>query len=160
MAFSDKIKDVLLKDITYDPDTGDLFRKGVKIVNKPDSTTGYIKLSIAGKQVYSHRVAWFLFFGEEPKVGIDHVNQIKTDNRISNLRLASKSENGRNTKLPRDNTSGVIGVSWSKISQKWRAYISVEGKQHHLGLFDSKEDAISARKDANILFNFSENHGG
>lgn len=78
-----------------------------------------------------------------PKEGfiVDHINQNKLDNRKSNLRDATKSINALNSKIPVTNTSGFKGVSWSKVSRKWRAALWLNGKQLHLGLFDTSVEA-------------------
>lgn len=74
----------------------------------------------------------------------DHINGNRSDNRISNLRLAQHRENGQNQALRKTNTSGKHGVSWSKPHNKWAAYIMKDGRKRHLGLFDSLEDAGDA----------------
>ena len=79
---------------------------------------------------------------------IDHINRIRHDNRKSNLRYATIQENARNKSIQHNNTSGVPGVSWRKDRNKWRAYITITGKQITLGLFEDKNDAINARKKA------------
>ena len=76
---------------------------------------------------------------------IDHINGEKYDNRISNLRLATISENRRNKSMQCNNTSGFPGVYWNKAANKWNAYLSVANKDIHLGSFTDKADAIAAR---------------
>ena len=83
---------------------------------------------------------------------IDHVNGDPSDNRLCNLREATKSQNMMNIGKIKSNTSGVRGVGWSKASQKWRAYIRVNKKDIHLGLFESIEDAKKARVEAAIKY--------
>jgi hypothetical protein len=78
----------------------------------------------------------------------DHKNGNKLDNRCSNLRSATKSQNQFNKKLLPTNTSGVKGVSWHKECKKWRADISINGKLLYLGLFENKKDAITVRQEA------------
>ena len=79
---------------------------------------------------------------------IDHKNHKKYDNRKSNLRKASASQNQMNATKRSDNTSGFTGVSWDKNKNKWIAYIAINGKQEYLGAFNKKENAINARKEA------------
>lgn len=80
---------------------------------------------------------------------VDHINGIRRDNRRSNLRICTRGQNlAHQTVLSSDNTSGVTGVSWSKQSQKWEAYISKDYKKYNLGLFVSKDAAIAARQNA------------
>ena len=79
---------------------------------------------------------------------MDHINQNPQDNRLSNLRLANKSENSINNPIHSNNTSGIIGVSWDKRQQSWRAYISYQKKRIELGRFENKEEAIKRRLEA------------
>lgn len=79
---------------------------------------------------------------------VDHINHDIKDNRKSNLRIVSSSQNGMNRKLNSNNTSGISGVHWNKGEEKWIARIGVDGKRIHLGSYDSFEDAVTARKTA------------
>lgn len=90
---------------------------------------------------------------------IDHINGIKDDNRIANLRQVSDEENARNKKRHFRNKSGVMGVTWSKADKKWRVRIGVSGKYKCLGSFHSLEEAISVRKKAEHDLGYHENHG-
>lgn len=105
---------------------------------------GYRFGAVNYRNCFAHRVAWAIYHGEWPKNGIDHINGCKTDNRIENLREANKSENSINTGIRVDNTSGHKGVSWRKDRRKWRARISFDGSERHLGSFDSYDDAVAA----------------
>ena len=78
-------------------------------------------------------------------MNIDHINRNRLDNRKSNLRVCTISENRRNSSLSRKNTSGISGVSWFKKTSQWRARITVDKKEIHLGCFSNKDDAIKAR---------------
>lgn len=122
-------------------------------------TNGYFRGKILGKAYASHRVVWTIYYGEWPKDQIDHINGIRDDNRIVNLRVVSNSENSRNIKIPATNTSGKIGVSWKKPNKKWQAQIKVNGSIIYLGLFADKRDAVEARKAAEIKHGFHKNHG-
>lgn len=98
-----------------------------------------------------HKVIWEMHNGSIPDgMVIDHINHVTDDNRIENLRLASKSGNASNRRIQKNNTSGVPGVSWSKDSGKWQAKCKLNGRNHYLGLFDDLDEAelvvISARK--------------
>lgn len=82
------------------------------------------------------------------KLDIDHINNNKFDNRKSNLRLVTRSQNFMNKDKQSNNTSGVTGVYWDKSRNKWMAAIQVNGKQINLGRYDNKKDAVVARKHA------------
>jgi len=98
--------------------------------------------------------------GEWPKVDIDHINGRRDDNRWCNLREVTRKENCRNRKRPKTNTSGCIGVSQRENSGKWRAYINNDkNKRVYIGDFTSKEEAIAARKAAEIKYGYSPTHG-
>lgn len=101
------------------------------------------------KYIYMHRLLLDAPKGKE----VDHINGNPLDNRRSNLRLASTSENHINKQRPpKNNTSGHIGVIWFEPKQRWHARIQVNGKSKHLGVFDELNDAIAARKAAEILY--------
>ena len=150
--------DRLRQMFCYDPDGGDIFwiEKGKgKIKKQAAGTTelsGYRGILIDGKRIRSHRIAWALFYGEWPEDQIDHVNGVKSDNRIANLRKASNSQNGKNLSIKKNNTSGYPGVSFDKANNKWRAMIKVNYKSIHLGRFTELSDAIAAKKDAEIKY--------
>ena len=120
---------------------------------------GYISILIFGKKYQAHRLAWLYMYGRFPKDGIDHKDQNPSNNRILNLRSADQLTNGKNCKLGKSNTSGIIGVCWDKAREKWVARIKVEHKSIHLGRFLNKKDAREARKEADIKYGFSFRHG-
>ncbi len=76
---------------------------------------------------------------------VDHIDRNKLHNRKNNLRVVSRQINNLNIGMQKNNTSGYKGVAWHKQHKKWRAYIMLDYKQKHLGLFDNKEDAYKAR---------------
>lgn len=123
---------------------------------RPD---GYLCASIGGNLYQLHRLAWLHANGEWPSGQIDHINGDRADNRISNLRDVQHVENGRNQKLGSTNKSGVNGVHWIQARGKWRAAITVNGKNRHLGHFDTLEAAARARKSADEHHGFHRNHG-
>lgn len=136
----------------YDPLTGE-FTNLVSRRNAPAGTkagsyvnTGYISIGIRGAHVLAHRLAWFYVHGEWPKHQVDHFNRVRSDNRLSNLRLATKGENMQNTATYSNNTSGYKGVS--PHDDKWVAHISHNGTQHYLGVFADAEDAARVRAEA------------
>ncbi len=151
-------KEKLHSICTYDKLTGIfIFNNKNNSIHK--SNNGYLKFSISGKSYLLHRLAWIYEFGTCPDVQIDHINHIRDDNRIENLRLATHKENGRNQKIRSTNKSGTTGVYFDKQKKKWRAQIMIDGKCLYLGSYYNKSDAISSRKEANKKYNFHTNHG-
>ena len=102
------------------------------------------------KQLFAHRVAFFLYHGHYPFFpnSVDHINRDGCDNRIVNLREVTPREQSANTGLSRANTSGVKGVSFLKDRGKWRASANIDGRKVNLGTFFDINDAIAARKAA------------
>lgn len=101
---------------------------------------GYLKVTIDRKSFLVHRLVFLMHYGYLPEC-IDHIDRNKLNNRPDNLRAADKKLNSWNRSKQKNNTSGSRGVSWNKSAGKWHAYIKVEGKRRHLGLFDCKEEA-------------------
>ena len=120
---------------------------------------GYKHGDIFGLRVRAHRVVWAIVSGEWPNGSIDHINGDPRDNRAENLRLASSVDQNRNQRLQSNNSSGQVGVYWSKRAGKWAAQIGDGGKAVYLGVFQNKEDAVSARKKASEELNYHKNHG-
>lgn len=121
---------------------------------KKDTETGcknarnYILIGIKGKVFYAHRLAWLLTYGVWPECEIDHINKDSSDNRIANLRLATRIQNNQNRKKFSNNSSGHTGIRWHKNDKLWNAYIGINKKIVFLGGFKIIEDAITARKKA------------
>lgn len=111
-----------------------------------------------GRKLLAHRVIWKMVFGEEPNI-IDHINGDPGDNRLENLRNVSQVENGGNSKLRKNNTSGVMGVAWESRRNKWLARIHINYRNRHVGYFDTFDEAVAARKAAEAKFGFHPNHG-
>ena len=99
---------------------------------------GYVKIKVDNKSYFAHRIAWYLYYGSWPNLDIDHINGIKDDNRIENLREASKSQNLSNSRLK----TKYRGVS--KANSKWRAVITHEGSKIHIGVYETQEEAYKA----------------
>lgn len=158
-SFSDVFHyDPLTGILKWKKDTGKKRMVG-QIAGRPDSK-GYLAVGCFNKDHRVHRIAWEISHGKIPDgMQVDHINGIKSDNRLSNLRLVSHQGNQRNMAIPKSNNSGVLGVGWDARSGKWRAKIMVNRKTVHLGRFSSIELAAKARKDAEIRYGFHENHG-
>ncbi len=146
-----------LKDIVdYDPETGIMTwsapRKGCVVGSQVGTVTrlGYRNVYIGGSRYMVHRLAWLYVHGVWPSGQIDHKNRNGLDNRISNLRVATSSQNQANKGMRSDNTSGVKGVTWDAERCKWLAAIHVNGKRIGLGRHDSIGDAAFAYREAAI----------
>lgn len=111
------------------------------------SKKGYVYVGIQQKRYLAHRLIWFYVHGSWPPQQIDHINGVKDDNRLSNLRLATGSQNQANTSKQRNNTTGFKGVVFHKPRNKFRAEISYQGTSINLGLFDTAEEAYKAYFD-------------
>ena len=152
----------------YDPETGLLYWKkksGRKVrVGKIAGTKRvggkkhYLHLSLDKKFLTVHRIAWAMTYREWPET-VDHINGNGLDNRIVNLRSVSHRTNCLNARKADNNTSGVTGVIWLKCQKLWRASIKVHKKNVYLGKFKNIQDAIDARKNAEVFYGFHENHG-
>lgn len=102
---------------------------------------GYLQARACRRLHLVHRIIYEMHNGPIPEgMQIDHINGIRSDNRVDNLRLATGAENSRNQKLSKDNTSGFKGVSWHSTSGKWAAQIRINGKNKHLGLFSTAQE--------------------
>lgn len=164
--------DYLRQLVDYDPETGaftyrhvDAMRatRNSRVAGKPAFARahrqGYRVGVVCGRQIFAHRAAWALTYGDWPDGEIDHINHDPADNRLANLRAVTKAENMRNMPMLRSNKTGVTGVYWIEETRKWRAAIRVDRKLRHLGSFADFDDAVQARKAAEREFGFHANHG-
>jgi len=110
-------------------------------------------------RMFCHRAAWAIMTGRQPPKKIDHINQDATDNRWVNLRDGTNSINERNMFMRRDNTSGVPGVSWSKLHRKWETHVGHKGKKISLGLFEDISEAEKAVRKKRGELGYSPLHG-
>lgn len=120
---------------------------------------GYRVGAILGVIFVAHRVAWAIYHGVWPPEQIDHVNGIRDDNRLLNLRAVPNVLNHRNEGKPKSNTSGVTGVVWCKQTGKWRAMIKVNYRTRCLGRYATIGEAADARQRAIDEFGFDRSHG-
>ena len=139
--------------IRYDPQTGLMYwretRRGVVagLAGHRDGR-GYLSIVIDRQRHYVHRLAFLYTLGYLPTEQVDHVDRDKSNNRWSNLREATCTQNRTNTGLKSSNTSGYIGVTWSKQHRRWQARIRAGGRRIYLGSFRTAEAASAARERA------------
>jgi hypothetical protein len=145
--------DYLRDQIDYDPITGVLTWKksSANGVRRAGTTCGRVDkcghriVNLDCRTHMAHRIAWAIFYGQFPEMGIDHINGVGDDNRIANLRLATQSQNIANRIA--NGTSGFRGVSKTRHG-KWFAQIKKDGTTKYLGTFATKELAAQAYEDA------------
>lgn len=183
MSAEDKITPALLREfLSYDAETGRIvflprdrqyflldractqFNKrwvGREALNTP-SPTGYLRgsISLFGViPVTAHRAAWAIYYGAWPLGMIDHINGVRDDNRIVNLRVVSPQDNSKNRGIPKNCASGFVGIAFQPWNNVWRARAYRNGRTISLGTFPKIEDALSARKRALAGMNYHSNHG-
>ena len=120
---------------------------------------GYMSVTVCYKRLKAHRVVWCLVNGVWPNGEIDHIDGNTLNNKIENLRVVTHKENMKNQKVRVSNKSGLIGVHWSNDRCKWVSSISKSGKLKCIGRFHDKFEAICARKSAEVLYDYHDNHG-
>lgn len=134
----DEVKSVLRYE------AGVLYRQSTSSIPRPAGCVrnGYVVVSLFYRKVFAHRIVWLLCTGEWPQHMLDHINRDRTDNRIENLRLVSRSQNNWN----RSPTHGrpYKGITLHKKTQKYQAQICYMGQSYYLGLFDTPEQAAHA----------------
>ena len=110
------------------------------------AANGYVRVSVDGRFVFAHRVAWMLIHGElvPAAVCVDHINGDPADNRACNLRLATGGQNNANSRIRSDNTSSYKGVTWAAKRSKWEVKIKVDKKKVHVGYFLDIDQAHAA----------------
>lgn len=170
---------VLRQLLSYDPDTGKLYwmqrppeffstERACRAWNAKHQgreafttigSSGYREGRVFGVLLRTHRVAVAMSNDCWPPEEVDHINGDRLDNRLENLRPASRTQNARNQKVPFDSLSGAIGVSFYSRDGTWHAKISTGGRNIHLGYFPTKAQAVAARKEAERRYGFHENHG-
>ena len=171
---------VLDANYHYDALTGVISRQSIesayykpKVVLKKVGSLradGYITVELQinkkRKAFLAHRLAWLFIHRKWPDADIDHINHKRNNNAISNLREVDNTTNGRNRCANYDKASmfedkqAAQGVNWAKDRNRWRATIRVDGHLKHLGQFIDYHEAVNARKNAEVLYGFHENHGG
>lgn len=149
----------LIKRLNYNKQTGKFTWHEREIKSQYDKTwnkkhagneTGYLRhngykvINLNGKEYPCSRLAWYYVYGSWPEHEVDHINGNRADNRLINLRIATRSNNAMNRGIQSNNSSGYKGVWKRKGLNLWTASINVKGKKHYLGKFKSPEDAHHA----------------
>ena len=141
----------LREQLDYNPETGVFVwktkGKGRNVGQEAgcfSSRTGYVLIGLCGKLHLAHRLAWLHFYGQNPGRYLDHIDRQRANNKISNLRSATHQQNMANSNARTSSKSGVKGVSWCANTGKWRATITINGKQKSLGRHIRIEDAAKA----------------
>ena len=136
----------LKSQLNYDEVTG-IFTWKIKNSNRIKigdiagsiNNKGYTIITINKKHFVAHRLAWLYVYNYIPSKDIDHINGNRADNRINNLREATRSENSFNSKISKNNKSGLKGISWHKTAKKWEVCLRFNGVKKYLGIFDNIE---------------------
>ena len=116
-----------------------------------NKNNGYRQISVNKNRHYAHRLAWFYVNGVWPADQIDHINRVKDDNKIDNLRMADSYLNNQNRGISKNNTSGVKGVCWIASLNKWHSRIKYNGTRMHIGYYNNFPDAKLAREIAELF---------
>lgn len=152
--------------LAYCPDTGRLTwlkGHGNGIVAGAEAgcarKDGYRRVRIAGRYYYAHRIAWLLANGEMPEF-IDHISGDPSDNRLSNLRVASRAQNQQNQTAKRNSASGLKGVSFSERDSVWEASVMAGGRRARASFRDLLEAAAWVIRTRSALHGGFANHGG
>ncbi len=139
----------------YDPETGIVTRR-VSVAGKGPTRagdevgflndSGYLMISYQGRRYRLHRIIWMLIWGYFPEHEIDHINRVRTDNRLCNLREVTRACNSLNSSVQKRSSNGVTGVAWDRSRKKWMSYIRTEReKTCNLGRSEDFIEAVALR---------------
>lgn len=143
----DRLKDLM----HYEPETGSLIwlqARGGRAQQGSEAgtiSTGYVRPMVDGQRYLAQRLIWFYMTGEWPPTQVDHEDRDRANNRWTNLRLATKKQNGENRKLHKNSKTGFRGVAYEPTAKKYRASILHNGARYWLGSHDTIVDAVAAR---------------
>ena len=152
----------------YGPHTGNFYRKTSPcnsanvgdIAGTKTRDDGYTYIRFRGRPVAAQKLAWLFMYGEWPSEKVDHKDRNRANNAISNLRLATSSQNQQNRKLCSRSTTGVKGVGLHKASGKYQVTLTIDGKKKHFGLFTDIETAELVARGAREKYHGEyHNHG-
>lgn len=138
----------LKESLYYNPDTGEFYRYSTGRVVTAVNNTGYIHININGKKYLGHRLAFLYMTGKFPEEDVDHINGNRTDNRFSNLRVATKAQNNLNRKLNNNSSSGVKGVTFNKKLNKWLVQLQINKQKMYFGVYSDFELAELVSEEA------------
>lgn len=149
----------LVEVLRYEPASGAFTWKTSSATKvKPGSEAGHVsadqyrRIVISGRKYLAHRLAWLYVHGEWPLGQIDHINRVRSDNRLINLRVVSCQKNQHNKGLYTNNKSGAAGVHWHERDQRWRAAIGVAGRRIRLGSYVDQRAAEAAYQEAKAIY--------
>ncbi|MCK5611149.1 HNH endonuclease [Candidatus Pacearchaeota archaeon] len=157
-----KLTQERLKELLhYDPKMG-VFRRAKTTSWKSKKGTiaghigndGYRRITVGCRIYKASRLAWLYMEGYWPENEIDHADRVRHNDTWENLRHVSRQCNSRNCDISKNNKSGITGISWGKTNKKWKAQITISGKNINLGRFRSKLSAVRARWNAEVKHNF------
>ena len=146
--------DYILKTFDYNFETGDLFRVltgGVRALSGTEAN-GYMRSKVDGHLTYNHRIAWAMYYQEQPPEFIDHIDRDKKNNSIANLRCCTLSQNQANRSLNSNSTTGFTGVCLIKSRGKFKSTIYKDSKPIYLGLFNTAQEASDAYIKAKAVY--------
>lgn len=154
MITAERLKTILDYDIKTGVFTWKINSGKAKVGSVAGGLTskGYVRIKVFDRKIFAHQLAWMYVNGEFPNGPIDHINRIKKDNRIENLRVVTVSQNNQNSEISKKNTSGLKGVSRCRNTGKWRAQIRAFGINKSIGYFDTAQAAHEAYCKAASVF--------
>jgi len=169
----DELYDHVSRYLHYDPDTG-IFTWKVAVggrkeipagsqagsVNRVGSTLlPRVIITLKSKRYYAHKLAFLLSHKKMPTGQVDHINHDTLDNRLINLRIVDNATNCKNKSRSKNNTTGVTGVYYCRSKLKWVAKIGVDNKLNNIGQYETFDEAVEARRKAEVQYGFHPNHG-